>query len=138
MTAPAYTPSRPGDSAVLERLARQAQEGVSMDDARELVLRAYMVGFAAGVGEYVSDRTPVGYDATAEGSEQHGPASVHRDDGGALVQVDCYCGQPFTGPGASAEFDSHLATAGLEERVRSDAALVVGELDAKAREAAEP
>jgi hypothetical protein len=61
MTAPIsdaqqrYSPSKPGDSAVLERLARQAQEGVSIDDARELVLRAYMAGFAAGVGEYVGD-----------------------------------------------------------------------------------
>jgi hypothetical protein len=50
-----YSPSKPGDSLVLERLARQAQEGVSIDDARELVLRAYMAGFAAGVGEYVGD-----------------------------------------------------------------------------------
>lgn len=50
-----YTPSKPGDSAILERLARQANDGVSLDDARELVLRAYMAGFAAGVGEYVAE-----------------------------------------------------------------------------------
>lgn len=138
VTASTYTPSKPGDSAVLERLARQAQEGVSMDDARELVLRAYMAGFAAGVGEYVSDPAPVEhYDATVEGPEQHGPASVHTDGYGVTVQIDCYCDRVFAGTAPVGDFEAHLATAGLDERLRSDAALVVGELDAKAREAAE-
>lgn len=58
MTAPApapYTPSKPGDSALLDRYARRIQEGLSLDDAREVVLRVYMAGFSAGVGEYVGD-----------------------------------------------------------------------------------
>lgn len=104
MTTSAYTPSKPGDSAVLERLARQAQEGVSMDDARELVLRAYMAGFAAGVGEYISDRIP------AEGADvQHGRASSTVRADGTTERINCFCWRSFAGTAPEGDFEHHLA-----------------------------
>lgn len=58
MTAPAarYTPSKPGDSAVLDTYAREMHAaGMPMDRAREVALRLYIAGFSAGVGEYVAE-----------------------------------------------------------------------------------
>lgn len=51
-----YTPSKPGDSAVLDTYAREMHAaGMPLDRAREVALRLYIAGFSAGVGEYITE-----------------------------------------------------------------------------------
>lgn len=47
-----YAPSNPEAAAIMERLARRAQGGVSLDEARRLVFQAFALGYGEGAGDY--------------------------------------------------------------------------------------